>query len=121
MGEAKRRKQILGNSYGIPNIDEQIKDVWETINASIKSAKQKGYDTILCQCCRDHKGFSIEAIQRMQQQLENWQCPLNVPMLIQMLPEGFKTSESKLFDGFMTVWCNSPNNELWKALFEQKI
>ena len=121
MGESTRRKQILGSQYGVPSIDEQVKDAWETINASIARGKLHQYETILCQCCRNHQGFSIEAIQKMQQQLESWQCPLRIPVLIQMLPQGFKTSETKLFDGFMTIWCNCPNHPFWKELFETKL
>ncbi|MFN6560005.1 MAG: hypothetical protein RMY28_009375 [Nostoc sp. ChiSLP01] len=121
MGEAKRRKELLGDRYGIPDINAQVKDAWETINICVERSKRDGNDCVICQCCRNHEGYSYDAIAKIQQELKNWNCPLNVPMLIQMLPEGFKTSETKLFDGFVTVWTNDPNSEVWKHLLEQNL
>jgi len=87
MGESKRRKQVLGDNYGTADINSQVANAWETINLSIKKAKQDGNDYVICQCCRNDKGFHYDAIEKMRQELKNWQCPSNVPMLIQMFPK----------------------------------
>lgn len=121
MGESKRRKQLLGDRYGLPNINAQVQNAWENINICITKATLNGGDYVICQCCRDDKGYHLDAINQLKQELETWECPLNVPMVIQMLPEAFKPSETKLFDGFITVWTNKPDCEIWKTFLETKL
>lgn len=121
MGEARRRKQVLGESYGAADINSQIKEIWSNIDKAIELGQKEGHECILIQCCRNHKGFHPDTIREMQIQLKNWHCFLDVPILIQLLPQGFKSSEVKLYDGFITVWCNRPEFQLWKALFKAKL
>lgn len=121
MGEAKRRKELLGENYGVPDINVQVRAAWDFINLSIAKSKRDGSDYLITQCCNNDKGFHADAIAQIKKQIENWKCGLNIPVLIQVLPEGFRPSETKLFDGFITVWCNCPEFKMWKVLLETNI
>ncbi|PHJ65025.1 hypothetical protein VF04_04375 [Nostoc linckia z7] len=121
MGESKRRKQILKENYGIPNINAQVQAAWDYIALSIDKAKSDGNDCLITQCCNNNKGFHPDAIAQVKKEIEHWECDLNIPVLIQMLPQGFRPTEIKLFDGFITVWCNCPDFYFWKALFETSV
>jgi hypothetical protein len=121
MGESKRRKQILGDNYGIPNINEQVQAFWDYIAFSIEKARIDKADYLITQCTNNDRYFHPDAIAQVKKEIEHWKCDLHIPIIIQMLPQGFRPSETKLFDGFITVWCNSPDFEIWKVLFETDI
>ncbi|MEH1922253.1 MULTISPECIES: hypothetical protein [unclassified Nostoc] len=121
MGESKRRKAILGNHYGLPNIFNEVQSMWTQINFSLKRVKDSDSGCLLVQCSNNDRGFHQDTIAQIQKEIENWKCDLDIPILIQVLPRGVQNSGTKLFDGFVTLWCNCPEFELWREIFESEL
>jgi hypothetical protein len=121
MGESKRRKESLGNAYGTLDVNAQVKIAQRHINAAINHAQKTAPDHLIIQCANQDKGYCLDAINSMKNKLASWVAPLDIPILIQMLPEGFISSATQLFDGYITVWTNRPNYEVWQHLLDTKL
>lgn len=121
MGEAKRRKQQLGSAYGAVNVGYQVERAWWHINSAVENAIGRNPDYLIIQCCNQDKGMHPDAITTLKRQMKTWRFPLNIPVLVQALPVGFEPSATKLFDGFITVWCNDHDHELWRHIFSTEV
>jgi len=111
MGGAKRRK--LSGYYGITDINKQLEVARNHIKEALASAEKCRISYLYILCCNNEHGFNYDTIRQMQEELRSQEIKIKIPTLIQMLPSGFKSSETKLFDGYVTVWCNSVEDPIW--------
>ena len=69
-----------------------------------------GYSSLLCQLVNQHRGFQPESIEAIKAALKNRTFP--IPAHVSILPAGKATSDQYIFDGLVTIYCNSSQLEL---------